>query len=562
MEIERENCHSSSFFMRPFKTKNIHMKTHFKNLFGRQWSFIYAGVLVGIAQILYMIGLWIGAVVQGKTPKLEPITVTTDLGRMFRGMEVFINNVFGFHTELYGKYETMIVDGVEKLVPATGGAFIPGIGWPIVGMVIGGFIVSLMEKESRHWAHYSGKALLVAFIGGALFSYGTRLAGGCTLNHLMGGVPMMNIHSLVTIIFMAIGGTMAFGIMSKLDLAKYFKHQETRAYVEKAHKGEQITYKKGYNAFKNPIYWFGMIFSIVFVVVAIIGGVFNPESLQHLKNGEMVAFSKSIDGKGWFYMGATLLAGIIGGIALAKSGFGTECCLIAVETGGVMAKKDSVFSRMGVPKITRTLMRSYVPFLGIATHWLVMLVFIVIAWIFFGINPGFEDDIKYSLTAGSFLGGLALGLGAVLMIGCEIRSYMRIGMGYLNTLVGFIGFAVGYLPFTLYYDAHKAFLANTSLVGTNGKWSEAFKVYQLFSDNPIVHKLVLVLWFAFLAWVVYFFIKKAMKNTGLQPVHLVHYNTEDIQDYIDAEAAKNNGKVNGVDAPEDVPEEFFTKKAS
>jgi len=533
------------------------MKLSFKKLITNQWSYVYAGVLVGIAQIIYMIGLWIGAMHKGKDPKLEPITVTTDLGKMFRGMEVFINKLFGFHSELYGKYASITIGGVEKILPAEGGAFVPGIGWPIVGMIIGGWLVARMEKQGRGWAFYSKKMLLVAFIGGALFSYGTRLAGGCTLNHLMGGVPLMNTHSLVTIIFMAIGGTTGFFVMAKLDLAKYFKHQETIEYVSKADKGEQATLKEGYKPTKNIYYIIGLVFALTFVFVAIYGGIFNPESFQHIKDGKLVAFGKSFAGSGSFYVWLTLIAGIIGGIGLAKSGFGTECSLVAMETGGMMAKKDGMFSKMGVPKITRTLMRSYAPFIGIATHWVVMLVFILIAWIVIGIHPGFEGGVKYSLNAGSVIGGLLLGLGAVLLVGCEIRSYMRLGMGYLNTLIGFIGFAVGYLPFTLFYKEHEDFLANTVLVGEKGAWSETYKAYELVTSNPVLQKLILVLWFAFLIWLVYFFVKKGMKNTGLQPVHMVHFNTEEVENYIDEEAAKNNGLVNGVPAPEKVPQEYY-----
>lgn len=78
------------------------------------------------------------------------------------------------------------------------------MGWQIIGMAIGGLIVVLLEREPRIWAKYSTKLLLTSFVGGMLFSYGTRLAGGCTLNHLLGGVPMMNIHSTVTLIFMSL----------------------------------------------------------------------------------------------------------------------------------------------------------------------------------------------------------------------------------------------------------------------------------------------------------------------------------------------------------------------
>ncbi|KAA3621364.1 MAG: hypothetical protein DWQ02_27905, partial [Bacteroidetes bacterium] len=226
-------------------------KFSIKQIFNSQWSFLYAGVLFGIAQIIYMVAIWLYKVGEGQEAGLNHISVTTDLGRMFRSLEVFLNNLFGFYSELYGEYG---IDNSGNIIPE-GGVFTPGIGWPIIGMIIGGFIVSLFERESRAWAFYSKKLLVVAFIGGALFSYGTRLAGGCTLTHLMGGVPFMGIRSFGTIITMALGGMLGFVLMEKLNLAKYFKHQETLAYVSKSDKGEQATLKKGYNWQKNPIYW-------------------------------------------------------------------------------------------------------------------------------------------------------------------------------------------------------------------------------------------------------------------------------------------------------------------
>ena len=523
---------------------------NFKKLFKHQWSFVYAGLLAGIAQVIYMIGL-------GHS---KPITVTTDLGKMFRGMEVFINNLLGFKTELYGKYGTVVIDGVEKVLPATGGAFVPGVGWPIVGMIIGGFLVSRMENESRSWAHYSKKLLLVSFIGGILFSYGTRLAGGCTLNHLMGGIPMMNIHSWVTVIFMGIGGFLGFLIMAKLNLAKYFKHQETLAYVKNADAGEQVTYKPGYKPFKNPYYLIGLAFSLILVFVAIYNGFFDGDSMQHIKGEAVKHFNKSAAHKGWFYVILTLVAGILAGIGLAKSGFGTECALVALETSDSMKKDDNKYKMFGVPKITRTLMRSYAPIIGISVHWVVMLSFIVVAWVVFGDTPAFAGKVKYSLTAGSFIGGILLGLGAVLLIGCEIRSYMRLGMGYLNTLVGFIGFAVGYLPFTIFYKEHIHFLSSTVIAGKNGSLTENYKIYELFTDSIGGQQFILFLWLVFILALSLFLIKRGMKNTGLKKVHIIHRNIEEAQQYIEEEAEKNNGMVNGVAAPAPTPKSVIDKE--
>jgi len=511
-----------------------------KKAMTKQWPFFWAGITFGVAQIIYMIGLWVQKVQTGHTPSLKPITVTTDLGKMFRGLEVTIYQLFNLPDfELYGK----AIDGVA----AAGGAFIPGVGWPIVGMMIGGWLVTRAEKESRIWAHYPARVLIVSFIGGMLFSYGTRLAGGCTLNHLLGGIPLLNIHSFVTAIFMAIGGALAFWVMSRTGIAPYFKHQETLSYVKNNDSGEAVTYKAGYNGTSRPIFWIALAFSVAMFGVAIIGGLFDPESLQHLKDGQLVAFSKSLDAKGWFYVATTLIAGIVGGFGMAKSGFGTECSLVAMEVAQPMTNNDGRFAKLGVPRITRTLMRGYLPLIGIVASWVVMLGFIVIVWTFLDVGPAFAGKLKYQTTVGNLIGGVLLGMGAVMLIGCEIRSYMRIGMGYLNTWVGFMGFAIGYLPFTLFYDAHKSFLQNTLLI-------ETYKWYEYISPNSIAgQKFILGIWWLALVVLLVFLVRLGARNTGASTDSLLHKNTEELEVELEAKGRKHGGKVGGVTVPQPVP---------
>lgn len=512
-----------------------------KRMMTRQWSFFWAGITFGVAQIIYMLGLWVQSVQAGKDALLKPITVTTDLGKMFRGLEVAIYDLFNLPDfELYGA----AIDGV----PATGGAFYPGVGWPIVGMIIGGWLVARVEKESRTWAYYPWHVHAISFIGGAFFSYGTRLAGGCTLNHLLGGIPLLNIHSFITVAFMAIGGGLGFYLLSKVNMAPYFKHQETKSYVRGADAGEQLTYKEGYNPRKRFIFWFSLVFSLSFVGVAVWGGIFNPESLQHLKDGELVDFSKSVDAKGWAYVLLTLVAGIIAGFGMAKSGFGTECSLVAAESGHMMCKDDAKYANMGVPKITRTLMRSYLPLIGIMASWVVMLGFIMIAWVFFDTGPAFSGSLKYQTTMGNLIGGLFLGAGAVMLIGCEIRSYMRIGMGYLNTWVGFMGFAVGYLPFTLFYEGHMEFLNSTLMI-------EAYKWYDLFAPgNETAHKIILGVWWLILLGALVYLIRRGARQTGASSHSLLSKNTEDLQYEIEETGRKQGGgKINGVSVPAPAP---------
>ncbi len=539
-------------------------KFSIKKIFKNQWSYVYAGVLFAVAQIIYMIGIYLYKASDGVPAEentLMHISVTTDLGRMFRGLEVFLNNIFGIYSELYGNYG---VDAAGNIIPE-GGVFTPGIGWPIVGMILGGWIVTMMEGETRAWAHYSKKALIVSFIGGAFFSYGTRLAGGCTLTHLMGGIPFMGIRSFGSVIFMAMGGALGFFVMEKLGLANYFKHQETKAYViANKDKGEQATYKEGYNWKKNPVFWIALSFTVIFLGAALYGAISGTETMKHLSGGKALAFGKSIADKSTLFVIMTLLSGIVAGIALSKSGYGTECSLVSLETAGDMTKKDKKYAKMGVPKITRTLMRSYSPIIGVVTTWVLMLGFMLIAWTFFGISPKLGTGLKAGLTAGNFLGGLSLGFGAVTLIGCEIRSYMRIGMGYINTLVGFIGFAVGYLPYTLFPKAHHDLLNATVLFGTHddgtpGLISDKRELYSLISDNPTVQKGIMFVWMILLVVLLRYLLKKGAKNIGLKPVQLVHLNTEDIQGIIEAE--QEDGKIGGVDAPMPVPKFAYPNKS-
>ena len=531
-----------------------------KSLFKNQWSYVYAGILFAIAQIVYMIAIWMYKAGAGKTPNLMHISVTTDLGRMFRGLEVFINRLFGFYSELYGHYG---VNAAGQIISDNSGVFTPGIGWPIVGMIVGGWLTTLWEGESRAWAHYSKKALIVSFIGGAFFSYGTRIAGGCTLTHLMGGIPFMGIRSFGSIIFMALGGATGFVIMEKLGLANYFKHQETKAYVMNADPGEQATYVPGYNWKKNPVFWISLSFTVIFLVAALYGALSGSEAMQNLKGGEMTAFGKSVADKSGLFVVMTLLAGVIAGVALSKSGYGTECSLVSLETAGDMTAHDKKYAKMGVPKITRTLMRSYAPIIGVVTTWVIMLGFILIAWTFFGVSPKLGTGLKAGLTVGNFLGGFSLGLGAVTLIGCEIRSYMRIGMGYLNTLVGFVGFAFGYLPYTLFAHAHHDFLNSTVIFGTHddgsaGWISDKREIYSLITDNESGQRIIMFVWMLILIFFLRYLLKKGSQNIGLKPVNLIHMNTEDIQAEIDANTT--DGKIAGVDAPIPVPEGHFIKE--
>jgi len=136
------------------------MSIPIKRLLTRQWPFWLGGFFVGLAEIIfyYRYDMF--------------IVVTTGFAQMYAVSEEYL---FG-------------IDWVARL-------YEPGIHWVIIGAVLGARLVAVAEGESRAWVRYHWRMLALSFIGGILFSFGTRIAGGCTTHHFIGGIPSMSIAS-------------------------------------------------------------------------------------------------------------------------------------------------------------------------------------------------------------------------------------------------------------------------------------------------------------------------------------------------------------------------------
>jgi len=81
------------------------------------------------------------------------------------------------------------------------------VGWSgfiIIGIILGSFISSIIAKEFKFRAP-DGFTLLKQFFGGGLMGFGAMTAGGCNISNILGGVPQLSIHSIVTGAFIIIG---------------------------------------------------------------------------------------------------------------------------------------------------------------------------------------------------------------------------------------------------------------------------------------------------------------------------------------------------------------------
>jgi len=370
-------------------------------LIRKQWPFWLGGFFVGLAEIVFYL----------KYDYFIP--VTTGLAQMYAVTE---QRLLGF-------------DFVARV-------YEPGIHWVIVGAVAAAWLVTRLEGESRAWVRYNPRMLTLAFIGGVLFSFGTRLAGGCTTHHFLGGIPAMSIASWAVLLAGIPFAFIAFKIAMGLGLGGYYRHQDTRAvaaaYESQAH-NPYPGHDPGYDPRRDWLRWALVIFAVLLLFVPIGFALFGSiqGGIAHI---------------GWVEAGWMTLAGLLLGLGIAKSGFGTECAVMAPEA--ILAKKE-FFCRRGVPLCSFNMFRGMLPLQGLLVAVVLFNLAILIRWLGFG-GPVPNASGEAGLYWGHLLGGPLLAMGAVFMIGCEVRTYGRLGLGYGTALAALPGFYVGYVPYTLF----------------------------------------------------------------------------------------------------------------
>ncbi|MBE3591711.1 MAG: YeeE/YedE family protein [Thermoanaerobacter sp.] len=371
-----------------------------------QWPFWTSGFLIGLAEILYYI--------KNKTF----ITFTTSMAQMSAVAEKKL-----LKTSIFEK------------------VFVPDINWVLIGVIIGASLVALMEKEFRFWVKYNVKALVLSFVGAFIFSFGTRIGGGCTTHHLLGGIASMNISSWVVAIIMQISSFLGLFIYIKLGLGNYFKPQETKWYARQEYTlGLIDTSKideKDEDFYIKIIKLLLYLFTILFFVIIILSGIFDnlPHSLSNI---------------GIFNVIFLLMVGTIAGVGIAKTGFGNVCGILTPNIHLIFqdGPKKEISKRINY--LTRVMFMGMFPFISIMISVIMLNIAILIGWIVYKIPLPASSEAQDFLSYGHFLGGFLMGMGSIFMLGCEIRNYARLGMGYLTAFAAIPGFILGYLPYVIF----------------------------------------------------------------------------------------------------------------
>lgn len=448
-----------------------------RNILTRPWSFIWGGFLVGLAEVLYFL-------------KYEtPIPITTGLAKMFGTLEANITHT-DFITRTYSA----------------------DIHWVLIGMIMGGCLVTLIERERKTWVKYPPRVAVLAFVGAMIFGFGTRLAQGCTAWHYLGGIPAMSLTSLVVAIVSIPFAYLAFLLMAKLNAGGFMKHHEVKATVQKCveleYQTETLTYDPGHKPYRDPV---RLVLTAFFLLVMVSAGW---TALQ----GES---PNSIGGLAWAEILLKGMVGFLVGFGIAKSGFGTECAVMSPKS---LLMKPKHFDAMKVAKITQTMFTGMMPFAGLLVAILMFNFTILFTWIVLGWDVPVVVEAgryKYGFHLGHLVGGPMLGIGSVMMLGCEIRTYARLGMAYLTGLAALPGFMLGYLPYSLYKEQiDEIFFSRGFMKEKN--------MLELLPENPYVQYAFALAYTAVLVGLLVWTIRKGSQIAKVNAKDYVMLSTDEI----------------------------------
>ncbi len=448
-----------------------------KNIITRPWSFVWGGFLVGLAEVIYFL-------------KYEtPIPITTGLAKMFGTLEENITKT-DFITRTYSG----------------------DIHWVLIGMVAGGCFVTILERERKSWVKYPPRVLLLAFLGAMIFGFGTRLAQGCTAWHYLGGIPAMSLTSIVVAFVSIPFAYLAFMLMAKMNAGGFMKHHETKATVMKCveleYQTETLAYEPNHKPYQNPL---RLVLTAFFLLLIV-------SSFWTALQGES---SNSIGGLPWVEIALKSLVGLLVGIGIGKSGFGTECAVMSPKS---LLMKQKHFDAMKVAKITQTMFTGMMPFAGLLVAILMFNLTILFTWIVLGWEVPVVVEAgryKYGFHLGHLIGGPMLGIGSVMMLGCEIRTYSRLGMSYMTGLAALPGFLLGYLPYSLYKDQIDEIFFSRGFM-------KAKNMIEILPDNPFIQYGFALSYTALLIWLLVWTIRKGSQIANVSKKEYVTKSTDEI----------------------------------
>ncbi|GAB4412819.1 MAG: YeeE/YedE family protein [Thermodesulfovibrionales bacterium] len=148
----------------------------------------------------------------------RPLSVTSGYAKLSAYLE---EQIFPSHTAtlLFFKedhlrllYGTIMSSRIESGIDSVAITQIP----LIFGIVLGSFFSSVYLREFRIGNFPPGRQVLSAFAGGNLMGIGSLMAGGCNVWHIMGGLPVFALQSILFVCGIIIGAYAGTHILKRI----------------------------------------------------------------------------------------------------------------------------------------------------------------------------------------------------------------------------------------------------------------------------------------------------------------------------------------------------------
>lgn len=86
----------------------------------------------------------------------------------------------------------------------------------LVGIVAGSFFTALYLREFRIYGLPPARQGLTAFVGGLLVALGARIAGGCNIKYVLGGLPLLSYQAMLFAVGMVAGAWLGARLLSRI----------------------------------------------------------------------------------------------------------------------------------------------------------------------------------------------------------------------------------------------------------------------------------------------------------------------------------------------------------
>ncbi len=150
-----------------------------------------------------------------------PLSVSTMYAKLGAMLEGLAAPVHAAGLEYFSRPSFVVRIG-ETSFPVSGGPqfdfYAYAEGGLMLGVLLGAFLNALWLKEFRLSGLPQSRQALSVFCGGMLMALGARMANGCNIKHLLGGVPLLSLHSMLFVCGMLAGAWLGARVLARIIL--------------------------------------------------------------------------------------------------------------------------------------------------------------------------------------------------------------------------------------------------------------------------------------------------------------------------------------------------------